>query len=160
MLQIYTKRLKKTNFSLYLYPRKSEFTYLLMCEPIVSIIRKSVNFFLYGSNFCIFTALGLMPRVSPCSLRTKDSLCCFRKLSFLTVSQLYIAFRWRNVSVLMPMLSCLNAVLSTQFWPTAKQGINNRTINPIDFFGTIIQIPIYLLDVVCLSHPHVGNVVE
>ena len=50
--------------------------YLLMCEPIASIIRISVNFFLYGSNFCFFTALGLMPRVSPCSLRTKDSLYC------------------------------------------------------------------------------------
>ena len=85
-----------------------------------------------------------MPRVSPCSLRTKNSLCCFGKLSFLTVSQLYIAFRWRNVSVLMSMLSCLNAVLSTKFWPTAKQGINKRTINPIDFFGTIIQISIDL----------------
>ena len=45
----------------------------------------------------------------------------------------------------MAMLSCLTVVLSTQFWPTAKQGINNRTNNPIDFFGTIIQIPIYLL---------------
>ncbi len=44
----------------------------------------------------------------------------------------------------MSMLSCLTIALSTQFWPTAKQGINNRTINPIDFFGTIIQIPIYL----------------
>ena len=32
-----------------------------MCEPIASIIRISVNFFLYGSNFCFFTALGLMP---------------------------------------------------------------------------------------------------
>jgi len=42
------------------------------------------------------------------------------------------------------MLSCLRAVRSTQFWPTAKQGINNRTINPIDFFGAIIQIPINL----------------
>ena len=50
--------------------------YLLMCEPIASIIRISVNFFLYGSNFCFFTALGLMPRVSPCSLQTKDSLYC------------------------------------------------------------------------------------
>ena len=118
--------------------------YLLMCEPIASIIRISVNFFLYGSNFCFFTALGLIPRVSPCSLRTKDSLCCFGKLSFLTVSQLYIAFRWRNVSVLISMLSCLNAVLSTKFWPTPKQGINKRTINPIDFFGTIIQISIDL----------------
>ena len=121
-----------------------KFPYLLMCKPIVSIIRISVNFFLYGSNFCIFTALGLMPRVSPCSLRTKNSLCCFGKLSFLTVSQLYIAFRWHNESVLMSMLSCLNAVLSTKFWPTAKQGINKRTINSIDFFGTIIQISIDL----------------
>ena len=113
-----------------------------MCEPIVSIIRISANFFLYGSNFCIFTALGLILLVGLSSLRTKDSMCCFRTLSFLTVSLLYIAFRWCNESVLMSMLSCLTAVLSTQFWPTAKQDINNRTINPIDFFGTFIQIPI------------------
>ena len=51
----------------------------------------------------------------------------------------------------MAMLSCLTVVQSTQFWPTAKQGINNRTINPIDFFGTIIQIPIYLLLLSLLS---------
>jgi hypothetical protein len=44
----------------------------------------------------------------------------------------------------MVAVSCFTALLSTQFWPTAKQGINNRTINPIDFFGTIIQIPICL----------------
>jgi hypothetical protein len=36
-------------------------------------------------------------------------------------------------------------VLATLFWPTAKQDIINRTINPIVFFGTIILIPIYLL---------------
>ena len=44
----------------------------------------------------------------------------------------------------MAMLSCLTVVQSTQFWPTAKHGINNRTINLIDFFGTIIQISIDL----------------
>ncbi len=38
----------------------------------------------------------------------------------------------------MAMLSWLTVVLSTQFWPTAKQGINNRTITPRDFFDTTI----------------------
>ena len=54
--------------------RNWDWAYLLMCEPMVSIIRISVNFFLYGSNFCIFTALGLIPHVCLCALRTKDSL--------------------------------------------------------------------------------------
>ena len=119
---------------------KFEFTYWLMCDPIVSIILMSVNFFLYGSNLCILTAFGLKPFVGFCSLQTKDSLCCCRQLSFLTVSHLHLAFRWLSESVIVAILSCMTAVLSTEFWQTAKQGINNRTIKPIGFFDTIIQI--------------------